>query len=281
MTHADGLGTLEVEHLVRGPVREHQGMRLDQVVDVDVVAELGSVAVDGDRLVAQRHPHEPGNHERAPHARPVRDAVAEDRELLPVEREVVVCHQLARQLRRRIDVVGAGQVERRILGDDTAAARGAVHPHGAGEHHASHAVAPRRLPHLRRAEDVELGGADGVGDRLVHVGHRGQMEHHLAALGRAEQAGVVEDVDVVVLDIGAMWTPRVDDDDRVTVPRQAVDDVRPDEAGAARDCDSHDCMDAITDAGDWASPDSDCCRPSSAPSLPDVMIVVERPDLGA
>ena len=61
------------------------------------------------------------------------------------------------------------------------------------------------------------------------------MEHHLAALGRAEQAGVVEDVDVVVLDIGAMWTPRVDDDDRVTVPRQAVDDVRPDEAGAARD----------------------------------------------
>ena len=256
-------------------------MRLDQVVDVDVVAELGPVAVDRDRLVAQRHPHEPGNHQGAPHARPERDAVAKNRELLPVERVVVVRNQLARQLRRRVDVVGAGQVERRILGGDTAAGRRAVHPYRAGEHNASHAVASRCLPHLRRAEDVELGRADGVGDRLVHVGDRSEMEHDIAAFGRSEQPGIVEDVDVVVLDIGAMRTPRVDHDDRVTVARQAVDHVRPDEAGPARDCDSHGCVDAITDVGDSASPDRDPSQLPSAPSLPRVILPARRRGLGA
>ena len=107
------------------------------------------------------------------------------------------------------------------------------------------------------------------------------MEHDIAALGRTEQTGIVEDVDVVVLDIGAMWTARVDDDDRVTVPRQAVDDVRPDEARPARDCDSHGCVDAITDAGDWASPIRDCRRQPSAPSLPRMMIVAGRRGMGA
>ena len=70
-----------------------------------------------------------------------------------------------------------------------------------------------------------------------------------------------------MLDIVAVRTPGVDDDDRVPILRQAIDDVRPDEAGSAGDCDSHERLDAITDAVVRQGPTRDTGRWLAAPSL--------------
>src|SRR5205085_5953964 len=79
---ADHFGALEVEDLVAGPFAEGEDVRFGQVLDVDVVAHLRTVAVHRYGLAGERAADEAGEHERVAHAWPVRDAVAEDRELL-------------------------------------------------------------------------------------------------------------------------------------------------------------------------------------------------------
>ncbi len=91
--------------------------------------------------------------------------------------------------------------------------------------------------HPGHAQRVERDALGRVGDDVVHVGHRREVEHGLRVLHRVGDGVLVEHVDVGPLRLGLHRRLRVDDPDLVAGAEQRVDDVRTDETGAARDRD--------------------------------------------
>src|SRR5262249_5960673 len=215
-------------------------VRLCEVLDVDEVPLLLAGSGNHDRLPALGRAHEPGNDQRLPHPRPVRDAVAEDRELLVVHFLVAVHQQLGRDLSRYVKVSGLADVDQRLLSALTDSGRRAVDPHGAGEHDAAAATAPGRIENTARALDVEPYCVHRVGADVVHVGHSGQMKYRVPAADGRGQRHVVEDVGNQVA--GRRVGPSallVDDQDVVASGHEAVDDMRADETASARNRDTH------------------------------------------
>src|SRR4029079_3931245 len=87
---------LEVVRAIRRDRFEGANVRSREVLDVHELPGLRTVAIDLDRLTAQRALEEGGDHEVAPHARAVRDAVAQHRVRAPVEIQVVAAEHLGR-----------------------------------------------------------------------------------------------------------------------------------------------------------------------------------------
>ena len=91
----------------------------------------------------------------------------------------------------------------------------------------------RRFEHPRRAERRDRDALGGLGDHLVHVGHRREVEHRTAALERVGERVLVEEVDLDPLGFGLQRRALVEDAHRVTGVEQRVDDVRADESRSA------------------------------------------------
>ena len=155
-------------------------MRLREVFDVDEEPLLAAVAVDAQRLAAHAPLHERGDDAVVAHARPERDAVAQDRVRAAEEGGVVAAEHLGRDLRRHVEVaVGVG-IEERGLVDDVAGRRG-VDPHRRREHDAPGVGPASGFEHACGAEGVDLDGERRVGDDVVHVGHRREVEDGVGA----------------------------------------------------------------------------------------------------
>ena len=86
----------------------------------------------------------------------------------------------------------------------------------------------------KRVEGDALGR---VGDDVVHVGHRREVEDRVRVLQRVGDGVLVEHVDVGPLDVRLRRRLRVDDPHVVARAEEGVDDVRADEARAAGDRD--------------------------------------------
>ena len=234
------LVTFEVEHLVRRRVVERQHVRPRQVLDVHVVAVLRPVAVHGDRITVERHRHELRDHQRRPHARAVRDPVAQDREVEPVQLVVALRDQLGGQLRRRVEVAGLLEREgRRLVERSLTVGRRAVHPHRRREDRPLHPVLAARLPHLGRRRDVRLGGPHGIGRHVVDVGERGQVEHRVTPGRRYQQPVEIVDVGRRMGDVRPVWQSHVDHDHVVTRIDEVIDHVGADEARTTSHGDRH------------------------------------------
>ena len=177
----DRLVGLEVVRAVlRGRLqREH--VRGRKVFDVDEASLLRAVAVDAQRLTAHRAQQERGDDEIAAHARTEGNAVAQHGVRTTEQRCVVAAEHLGRDLLRHVEVAIGLQVEPRVLVDLVAVRRG-VHPDGARHDHAPGVGAPSGLEHPRDAERVERDALGRVGDDVVDVGHRGEVEHGVRAL---------------------------------------------------------------------------------------------------
>ena len=163
-----------------GHVVERLHVCLREVFDVDEEALLAAVAVDAQRLAAHAALHERGHHAVVSHARAVRDAVAQDRVRASVERVVVATRHLGRHLRRDVEVTIGVRVEHGVLVDDFAGRRG-VHPHGRREDDSSGLGAASSLEHSGGAERVDLDRERRVGDDVVDVGDRGEVEDDVGA----------------------------------------------------------------------------------------------------
>ena len=212
--------------------------RLGEVVDVDEVADLPAVAVDAQRLAGQRPPEERRQHRRRPHARAVRDAVAQHGERPLVEVWVVAAGHLGRDLRGDVEVaVGVG-VERRGLVDPLAAVwrrrptpcwPGSTRPASARRAASSTLTVPTTLTSVARGR---------LGDDVVDVGHGGQVEDRAAAverLGQRRRGRARRPTRQSTSSrCGAVG---IEHPHAVAGVEQGVDDVRADEAGATGDGD--------------------------------------------
>jgi hypothetical protein len=92
------------------------------------------------------------------------------------------------------------------------------------------ASARRPASSTRATPSVERDALGRVGDDVVDVGHRGEVEHRADTLQRVGDGVLVEHVDVGPLDLDALVVElerrlRVDDAHRVPGARQRVDDV--------------------------------------------------------
>lgn len=227
------------------PRGECPDVRVREVLDVDEVAGLPAVARDGDRRTRQGGLHEAGDDELVAHPRAVRNPVPQDREVAAVELAVAVDEHLRRQLAGDVEVAAALQLDGDALVElvpvEVRLGQGrAVHPDGAGQDGAAQAAAAGRLQHGRGAVDVEPHGPDGIGADLFHVGHRGQVEHHLAAVQDGGQRGRVEDVDAGVLGARVEVPLRgVDREHLVPGLQQPVHHVGADEPASSGHCYAH------------------------------------------
>ena len=104
LTDRDRLVGLEVVGAVLRDRREREHVRGGEVLDVDERPLLRAVAVDAQRLAAQRPLEERGDHEVAAHPRPERDAVAQHGVRTAEQVRVVGAEHLGRELARRVDV---------------------------------------------------------------------------------------------------------------------------------------------------------------------------------
>ena len=221
-----------------------------EVLDVDEAPRLGAVAGDRQRLPAERLGDERRDDRGRTRAGPVRNAEAEDRVLEAVQLAVRAHVHLARDLRRRVEVLR--QRQRRVLVDLLGPRRVAVDPDRAGVHEARHAFLPRRLEQHVRAAGVHLLGPGRILRDLVDVGHRGQVDDHVAARHGRAHGILVAQIAKGVLERMTVQVGRVDE---IEVPcfvsrrHDLVDDVRADETGPA--CDENSQGNTSSPAAGW------------------------------
>ena len=197
------------------------------VVDVEEVARRAPVAVEHERLAAQRAGDEPRHGTalvRRARAVDVREAQRDRRQPVGAAEGVAVAlaGQLARAVRadrpRHARLVDG----RRRVADQRSAGRREDEAAGAGVLRAlQHGQGPARV-------DVEVRG--GVGDRLDHVAGRGEVDHRVGA-GRSPGDGV-RIADVARDQLGAV-RQRVGRAVRQVVEHPHIGATAP--AGAARD----------------------------------------------
>ncbi len=187
-------------------------------------------------LAPHRAQQERGDDEVAAHARPERDAVAQHRVRAAEQGRVVAAEHLRGDLLRHVEVAVGLEIERRALVDDVAVGRG-VHPDRARDDDPARIGAPRRFQHAGDPQGVERDALGRIGDDVVHVGHRREVEHRLRVLDRVGDGVLVEHVDVGPFRLGLQRRLRVDDAHVVAGTEQRVDDVGADEAGTAGDRD--------------------------------------------
>ncbi len=161
-------------------------VRLGDVVHRHEVARLLAVAVDGERLPAKQPVHEDRDDVAvgvvalvlAVHVEvPKTDAL--QRVELRVGEALLLGGELARAVRRvRLHGMILADRQRLQLAEDAGRRR---------EHHLPDAVSPRRLEHLQRAEDVDLGIVERMLDRARVADRRRQVKHRVCAVhGRAD-----------------------------------------------------------------------------------------------
>ena len=109
-----------------------------------------------------------------------------------VQLRVRAAVHLAGELRRRVQV--RGKRERALLVDDSVDRRVAVDPDGAAVDDAVDAGVAGRLEDHLRAVDVDPVGPQRVGDDVVDVRDRGEVDDRLAAARRAPRGVAVGDV---------------------------------------------------------------------------------------
>ena len=126
LAHAHGLVADEVVGAAGGMRHERGHDALGQVLDVHELARLGPVSHDPERETVECAPHERRDDRRLARAGPVRDPEAEDRRLEAVELLVGAAVHLARELRRRVEVVG--RRKQRVLVQQLRRRAVAVHP---------------------------------------------------------------------------------------------------------------------------------------------------------
>jgi hypothetical protein len=220
--------------------------RAHEIADVEVVAGLRAVPVDRRRPAVAEAPAEDRDDAGLAAGilpRPVDVAEAQGHRRQPVQAlvqaEVALGAELALAVaRHRQRLLGLGGRQRLRLAVDRSS-RG-------GEHEPAGAALAGRLQHVDGAEDVDLGVERGGVDRHAHVDLRGEVEDPLGAEGpeAVQQAGGVADVAPLehraALQRGlqvdlASGGHVVDDEDLIARVEQRIDEVGPDEAGAAGD----------------------------------------------
>ena len=209
------------------------------VAHVDVVARLGAVAEHGHGPALGRRAREDRDHARLAVrvlARAVDVAEPQRHRREPeqprVERQVALRGGLG-------GAVGGERGERGVLGRRQRGVLAVERAAGRGEQDAPGAARPRGLQHRRGAADVHPRVERGIGDRLADVHLRREVEDDVGPLllGDRGDVGDVRDVQrhalghPLALAVGQV----VDHRDRRALGEQRVDEVGPDEAGAAGD----------------------------------------------
>ncbi len=171
--------------------------RRDYVVDVDVVAGLGPVAVDGRPFSSQQLAAEDRDHPRLPEwvltrAVDVAETEGDRREAVEplVEREVTLRGELAL-------AVGRHRRERSALGQrqPLAFSLAVDRTPGRGEYEAGNGRRPHGLEHIGGSADIDRGVESGVGDRLADVDLGRQVEDRVRfrlADDGGDRAGVAD-----------------------------------------------------------------------------------------
>jgi hypothetical protein len=238
----------------RGTGSRRAQVRVDDVVDVDVVACLLAVSEDRGPAAVQHLAAEDRDHaglaERVlPRAVDVAVAERDGRESVETGEDLAVLlgAELGETVRRlRRDPVVLGRRHRLQLAVDGAAC--------GGVDEAPHPVRLRRAQHVGGALDVDAGVGRRVGHRLAHVDLGGEVEDHLGPEARDD---VVHGLRLSDVDVGERGAVRdrllevlalagreiVDHGDLVTAREKRVDEIRSDEAGAA----GNECIHAAED----------------------------------
>jgi len=243
---AHAASAADVEHFARRPgCRGRQYIRLDDVVDVGEVTRLGAVAVNLERPAGEPPENEAGDHRRVLRLRVLTRAehveVAEPDGLDAVETgpdgRVLLARRFGRCVRRdrrrrlvfALREIRAVAVDRRRRRVD----------------HARNPAAPGGLQHVERAVDVVRVRTQRVLHRTRHRPHRRLVVDHAGAARGAEHHGQRADVPAEHLEVapesrrepevGARARREVVEDAHARAVREEpLDEVRADEAGAAR-----------------------------------------------